>query len=247
MAGRDDDLAAAEAPRAGRRGRSAPRAGRRGRSAQLGRRGRRTEPAPLVAVKLGADGGLATDGALMIRVTGPGRPARRHDWRGRCLSTPGSWPAGWAPRHAEALRCGRLRRASAAGRRGTEGQATWRRGGAGGNPHGDRGAGRARSCREPAGVRGTQPGGDDRIYDVTASRPGAIHRPLRPRPSPAAKVSNVARARAISARRRGVTLLRGHARRWIATSCPGRPAVRAGLGPRRDTDLISIHYPASTV
>lgn len=107
MAGRDDDLAAAGVLHA--------------RGAAAGGTG----AGPLVAVKLGADGGLATDGARMIRVTAPAVPLV--DTTGAGDAFDAGFLAGWLGGRdiAEALRlavaCGALSLRAVGG---TEGQAT---------------------------------------------------------------------------------------------------------------------------
>lgn len=85
----------------------------------------------------------------------------------------------------------------------------------------------------------------DRIYDVTALTPGAIHRPLRATAVAGGKGLNVARAaRHLGADVVAVTLLRGHAGRWIADelSRAGLP-FRAAWAPGETRTCISIHDP----
>jgi sugar/nucleoside kinase (ribokinase family) len=117
MAGRDDDLAAAGVLHA--RGAAAGVLHARGAAAGG------TGAGPLVAVKLGADGGLATDGARMIRVTAPAVPLV--DTTGAGDAFDAGFLAGWLGGRdiAEALRlavaCGALSLRAVGG---TEGQAT---------------------------------------------------------------------------------------------------------------------------
>lgn len=86
----------------------------------------------------------------------------------------------------------------------------------------------------------------DRIYDVTALTPGAIHRPLRATAVAGGKGLNVARAaRHLGADVVAVTLLRGHAGRWIADEVArvGLP-LRAAWADGETRTCVSIHDPA---
>lgn len=87
----------------------------------------------------------------------------------------------------------------------------------------------------------------DRIYDVAVLTPGAIHRPLRATAVAGGKGLNVARAaRHLGGDVVAVTLLRGHAGRWVA-----QELARAGLSFRaawatgETRTCVSIHDPST--
>lgn len=87
----------------------------------------------------------------------------------------------------------------------------------------------------------------DRIYDVAALAPGAIHRPLRATAVAGGKGLNVARAaRHLGGDVVAVTLLRGHAGRWVADELARAGlSFRAAWAPGETRTCVSIHDPAT--
>ena len=87
----------------------------------------------------------------------------------------------------------------------------------------------------------------DRVYDVDRLIPGAIHRPTVSVAVPGGKGLNVARtAHTLDADVVAVTILRGHAGRWIEEQLAQRGVrLRAAWAPGETRTCISVRDPAT--